>query len=383
MDFYKINLENEQEAKKLFDTIGADKTGSQILSKKSKLHTLYIKDLHVGAANILKQDALSIGADLAVPVGTILAKEKYVDAVLIGTTKHFEILSKKELAQPFGLKDLARKLKHFTNQEKRQIKIMGIINANDDSFFESSRFLGDDAIAKIDSMINDGADIVDIGGVSTRPGSEAVSEEEELQRVKPICDVVNKQKLYEKVIFSIDSFTPNVIEYALNSGFTIVNDVTGLANDEVAKITAKYDATIVIMHMQGQPKDMQHNPSYEDVMVDIDNFFKERIAKAKDFGIENIILDVGIGFGKTLEHNLTLLKNMEHFLHFGYEVLIGASRKSMIDKIIPTLTKERLAGTLAIHLDSLKRGASIVRCHDVKEHLQAIKVQEAILKGVN
>ncbi len=378
MDFYKINLENEQEAKKLFDTIGADKTGSQILSKKSKLHTLYIKDLHVGAANILKQDALSIGADLAVPVGTILAKEKYVDAVLIGTTKHFEILSKKELAQPFGLKDLARKLKHFTNQEKRQIKIMGIINANDDSFFESSRFLGDDAIAKIDSMINDGADIVDIGGVSTRPGSEAVSEEEELQRVKPICDVIKKQKLYEKVIFSIDSFTPNVIEYALNSGFTIVNDVTGLANDEIAKITAKYDATLVIMHMQGKPKDMQHNPNYENVMIELDQFFKERIAKAKAFGIHNIILDVGIGFGKTLEHNLILLKNMEHFLHFGYEVLIGASRKSMIDKIIPTPTEKRLAGTLAIHLDSLKRGASIVRCHDVKEHFQAIKVQEAI-----
>ncbi len=378
MDFYKINLENEQEAKKLFDTIGADKTGSQILSKKSKLHTLYIKDLHVGAANILKQDALSIGADLAVPVGTILAKEKYVDAVLIGTTKHFEILSKKELAQPFGLKDLARKLKHFTNQEKRQIKIMGIINANDDSFFESSRFLGDDAIAKIDSMINDGADIVDIGGVSTRPGSEAVSEEEELQRVKPICDVIKKQKLYEKVIFSIDSFTPNVIEYALNSGFTIVNDVTGLANDEIAKITAKYDATLVIMHMQGKPKDMQHNPNYENVMIELDQFFKERIAKAKEFGIQNIILDVGIGFGKTLEHNLILLKNMEHFLHFGYEVLIGASRKSMIDKIIPTPTEKRLAGTLAIHLDSLKRGASIVRCHDVKEHFQAIKVQEAI-----
>jgi dihydropteroate synthase len=256
---------------------------------------------------------------------------------------------------------------------------MGIINANDDSFFNQSRFMGDDAIEKIETMIQDGADIIDIGGVSTRPGSEAVDEKEELSRIKPICDIIKEKKLYEKVIFSIDSYTPSVIEYALKSGFTIVNDITGLANDEVAKLVAKYDATVIIMHMQGTPKDMQHNPSYKDVMYEVDDFFKERITKAKKFGIENIILDVGIGFGKTLEHNLTLLKNMEHFSHFGYEVLIGASRKSLIEKVIPnTPTSQRLPATLAIHLDSIRKGASIVRCHDVAEHYQAIKMQEAI-----
>jgi len=378
MDFYKIDLENELEAKKLFNKIGSDDTGSKIMAKKAKLHAIYIKDLHVGAANILKQDALSIGADLAVPMGTIIATDKYVDVILIGSTKHFEILSKKELSQPFGLKNLAYELKNFTTPNKHKTRIMGIINANDDSFFSGSRFVGNDAIEKIYAMIEDGADIIDIGGVSTRPGSEAVAETEELNRIKPICDVIKKNKLYEKVTFSIDSYTPSVIEYALQSGFTIVNDVTGLSNDEVASITAKYGATIVIMHMQGKPQNMQNNPTYNDLMIDIDTFFKERITKAKEFGIENIILDVGIGFGKTLEHNLTLLKNMNHFLHFGYEVLIGASRKSMIDKIIPTPTEQRLAGTLAIHLDSVKRGASIVRCHDVKEHKQALTVQQAI-----
>lgn len=381
MDFYKINLENELEAKKIFNKIGSDDTGSKIMAKKAKLHAIYIKDLHVGAANILKQDALSIGADLAVPMGTIIAQDKYVDVVLFGTTKHFEILSKKELAQPFGLKRLAQELQNFISLPQHKTKIMGIINANDDSFFSGSRFVGDDAISKIHSMIEDGAQIIDIGGVSTRPGSDAVTETEELNRIKPICDVIKKNKLYKKVTFSIDSFTPNVIEYALKSGFTIVNDVTGLSNDEVARVTAKYKATIVIMHMQGKPKNMQNNPTYNDLMIDIDNFFKERIAKAKEYGIENIILDIGIGFGKTLEHNLKLLKNMDHFLHFGYEVLIGASRKSIIDKITPTPTEQRLSGTLAIHLDSIKRGASIVRCHDVKEHFQAIKVQEAILQA--
>jgi dihydropteroate synthase len=380
MEFYKLDntcsIENTLE---LFQSIGSDDTGCKIISKKAKSHLLYIKNLHVGGANILKQDALSVGADLLVPMGVIIAREKYVDVILVGTTKHFEILSKKELAQPFGLKNLANELKSFVNTPEYKTKIMGIINANDDSFFENSRFKGDDAVEKIEAMIKDGADIIDIGGVSTRPGSDTVSESEELSRLKPICDTIKEKKLYEKIVFSIDSYTPSVIEYALQSGFTIVNDITGLANDEVAKITAKYDASIVIMHMQGKPKDMQNNPTYKDVMLDVDNFFKERIQKAKEFGIEKIILDVGIGFGKTLEHNLTLLKNMEHFRHFGYEVLIGASRKSLIEKVIPnTPTSQRLPATLTIHLDSVRKGASIVRCHDVKEHYQAIKMQEAI-----
>jgi dihydropteroate synthase len=257
-------------------------------------------------------------------------------------------------------------------------KIMGIINTNDDSFFKNSRFKGQDAINKINFIIEDGADIIDIGGVSTRPGSLEVSHEEELNRIKFICDIIKEKKLYEKVIFSIDSYTPCVIEYALKSGFTIVNDVTGLINDDIAKITAKYNASIIIMHMQGKPKDMQKNPIYNDVVSEVNEFFIRQIKKAKFFGIKNIILDVGIGFGKTLEHNLLLLKNMNFFLNLNCEILIAASRKSLITKIVPSIIEDRLSGTLAIHLDSINKGASIVRCHDVKEHYQAIKVQEAI-----
>lgn len=375
MYFYKIS---SNDYKKLFQKIGSDDLGAKIMAKKSDIHHLFIKDLHVGAANILKQDALSIGADLAVPIGTILAKDKYVDCVLIGTTKHFEILSKKELAQPFGLKTIAYELKSFTKKHNQKKQIMGIINANDDSFFQGSRFKNQDAILKIESMIKDGADIIDIGGVSSRPGSDEVSQEEELARIKPICDAIKKNELYKKVDFSIDSYSPMVVEYALKSRFIIVNDITGLQNDDIAKLVAQYGATIVIMHMKGKPKTMQNDVVYDDIIHEIDIFFKERIEKAEKFQIKNIILDVGIGFGKELEHNLVLLNNMEHFLHFGYEVLIAASRKSMIDKIIPTKTEDRLAGTLAIHLNSLKKGASIVRCHDVKEHYQAIKIEEAI-----
>ena len=376
MQVYKINS-NDYES--LYKDLGCENVGAKILNKKSHINTIYIKDLHTGAANILKQDALSIGADLAVPRGTILNTTKTVDAILIATNKHLEILSKKELSQPFGLKDLAKQLKSFIKVKNKKVKIMGVINANDDSFYSKSRFKSSDAINQINNMISQGANIIDIGAVSSKPGSVKVSVAEELNRIKDICDLIKENKLYQKVDFSIDSYTPEVVEYALKSGFKIVNDITGLKDENIAKLTAKYDASIVIMHMQGTPEIMQDNPKYDNVVLEVDQFFKNKIEVAKKYGIKNIILDIGIGFGKTLEHNLELLKNQEHFLHFGYEILLGASRKSMIEHIIPnTPVQNRLSGTIAIHLDGIKKGASIIRCHDVKEHFDAISVYEAI-----
>ncbi len=377
MDFYKIS---SNDFEKKFLELNCDKSGAKIMAKKSQLHHLYIKNMHVGAANILKQDALSIGAELAVPTGVITAKEKYVDGILIGTSKHFEILARKELSQPFGLKALAKELKSFIKPLNNKVQIMGVVNANDDSFFSGSRLKGEAAVKKMIQMKEDGADIIDLGGVSSRPGSAKVDPKEELARVKPIIDLISKEKLYNELEFSIDSYEPLVVDYALSNGFSITNDITGLANSEIAKITAKYDAKVVIMHMQGTPQDMQNDPKYDNVMLEVDQFFKERIAVAKDAGIkdEDIILDVGIGFGKTLEHNLMLLNNMDSFLHLGHEVLLGASRKSMIDKIVPSTPSERLPGTLAIHLEGINKGARIIRCHDVKEHFQAIKVHQAI-----
>ena len=375
MQTYKISI---NDAKRVFKELGCDVGGINILSKKTKLNTVHIKNMHVGAANILKQDALSIGADLAVPNGVIVARDKYVDAILIGTSKHFEILSKKELAQPFGLKELAKSLKNYINETNYKTKIMGVLNANEDSFFKNSRFDNKEASLRIEKMIEDGADIIDIGAVSSRPGSIAVEPKIELERLKDIVDTIYANKYYEKVDFSIDSYEPLVIDYVLNHGFNIVNDITGLQNDEVCRLTSKYNATAVIMHMQNDPQNMQQNPNYENVILEIDDFFKQRVEKVQSFGVNKIVLDVGIGFGKNLEHNLTLLKSLEHFKHFGYELLIGASRKSMINMIVPASIEDRLAGTLAIHLESIRNGASIIRCHDVKEHYQAIKVFEAI-----
>jgi len=377
---YIYKLGSISDKKKALKSLGVESGGVGIMAKKMELMYFFIKDLKCPAANILKQDALSIGADLAVPGGVILCEKEVYDCILIGTRKHMEILSKKELAQPFGLKSVATELKKFLAVKEKPTQIMGVINANDDSFFEGSRFQKEDANAQIKQMITDGADIIDIGAVSSRPGAASVSEPVELERIKSSCDAIASEKLYDKAIFSIDSYTPSVVEYALKSGFTLINDITGANDEAVIKLAVKYNAKLCIMHMQGTPQTMQENPSYEDVMVEVSSFFEERITKCEALGLErkNIILDVGIGFGKTLEHNLTLIKNMAHFKVFGCEVLVGASRKSMIDKIIKSTPEERLAGTLVLHIKAVENGASIVRCHDVKEHKQALAVFEKL-----
>ncbi len=377
---YLYRLGEMADKKAALKQLGVESGGIAIMAKKMELLYFYIKDLKTPAANILKQDALSIGAELAVPGGVITCEKPSYDCILIGTRKHMEILSRKELAQPFGLKEVAKTLQSFLKPRTYPLQIMGVLNANEDSFYGGSRFQGAEAIARIEQMIEEGVDIIDIGAVSSRPGAEPVSPQEELARIKPICDLIASERLYEKVTFSIDSYTPELIAYALQSGFGVVNDITGASDERVIELARKHDAKLCIMHMQGTPQTMQQNPRYDDVMVEVDRFFEERIAKCEALGLERgqLILDVGIGFGKTLEHNLTLIKNLCHFTRFGCEVLIGASRKSMIDKIIPTPTEQRLPGTLSLHLKAVENGANIVRCHDVAEHKQALAVWEAL-----
>jgi dihydropteroate synthase len=334
------------DVRKYLKEIGVDAGGLNIMSAKAQLYIVSIKALKSAGANILKQDALSIGADLAVPKGTVLATKEYVDCLLIGSKKHFKILSHKELTQPYGLKEVAHQLQIILKTEKpRHCKVMGVINANDDSFFEGSRFKASDAFKKIEEMIDDGAEIIDIGGVSSRP---------------------------------IDTYQPSVARYALERGFHIVNDIRGLESDELCKVIAEFDATAIIMHMKGRPDTMQDDPHYEDVLDEIYTFFQERISKAHLFGIKDIVLDMGIGFGKSLEDNLSLITHLEHFLRLRKPILVGASRKSLINTIDPSDVSERLGGTLALHLAAAKNGAGIIRVHDVKEHVQALRVQKAL-----
>jgi len=378
MNIYQVNIKNP---KTFLKELGVQKGGVTIMADKMEVLTFYIKELKTPAVNILKQDALSIGAELAVPSGVITCEREYYDCLLMGTRKQLKLLSHKVLAQPFGLKLIGSALQEFLKvPPSYPTKIMGVINANEDSFFVGSRFLATDAVAKIEQMIEEGAEIIDIGAVSSRPNAKVVDASTELERIRPICDAINAQKLYTQATFSIDSYTPEVVAYALESGFSLVNDITGGANDAVIALAVEHGAKLCIMHMQGTPQTMQKNPHYDDVMVELTAFFEERIAKCEALGLrrEDIILDVGIGFGKSLEHNLTLIRNMAHFRKFGCEILIGASRKSMIDAIIPTPVEARLAGTLTLHLKAIEHGASIVRCHDVKEHHQMLAILEKL-----
>jgi len=376
MDFYKINLHCANE---VFLKLGCEPAGANILAQKSDIIFIHIKNMHVGAANILKQDAISVGADLALPKGAIIAQDKFVDAILLANTREIKALIQKEQKQAFGLKAFGEDLKQFINQKNFDTRIMGVLNANEDSFFKDSRFCKKTASKRIEKMILDGADIVDIGAVSSRPGSTFISKDEEFERLKDVIDIIYKEKFYEKACFSLDSFRESILHHALDNGFSMINDITGLKDLAVATLASRYKASLVIMHMQNNPVIMQVNPEYENIILDLDDFFKQKIELATSCGVQDIILDVGIGFGKNIEHNLELITNLSHFKHFGYELLIGASRKSMINDIVTSKIEDRLAGSLAVHLQAVQNGASIIRCHDVKEHKQALKVQDALL----
>lgn len=378
MRLYRLGESRQRQ--EILAKLGVDKGGVAIMAEKMETLWILIRDLRTPGANILKQDALSIGADLAVPSGVITCETERVDALLIATRAQLRRLIRKASAQPFGLKKLAKALRGFLREEQGPARIMGVLNANDDSFYAGSRFLGDEAMNRIDAMIKEGAAIIDIGAVSSRPGAAEVSVQEELRRIRPLCEEIGKRRLFERALFSIDSYTPEVVDYALRSGFGLINDITGASDERLIDLAVEHDADYCIMHMQGTPQTMQRAPRYEDVTAEVDAFFDERIARCEARGLprEKILLDVGIGFGKSLEHNLTLLRNHRTFLRHGCELLIGASRKSMIDRIIPTPTEERLPGTLAIHLKAVENGATVVRCHDVAEHRQALAVWEAM-----
>jgi dihydropteroate synthase len=373
---YRIS--SETDIRDVFDFIEVDKIGSKIMAKKANLNRFFIKDIDVKAANILKQDALSIGAELACSKHCADFSKPTTNALLICNNKQLEILVKKESIQPFGLKKISSKLSLFVEKIDFKPQIMGVLNINSDSFFVQSRVGQSSFLDSVHKMIDDGADIIDVGGVSSRPGSTYPGEAEELLRVEPIFELIYKNKLYEKASFSADTFSPKVACAALESGFKIINDINGLKDDELARVIAQYSATVVMMHKKGDTKTMQENPKYDNTMLEIDSFFDERVEKAKSFGVSDIVLDVGIGFGKSLDDNLTVIKNLGSFMHFGLPLLIGASRKSMINDISPSIVEDRLAGTLSIHQKALDNGASIIRAHDVKEHRQMIEVWKKI-----
>tara|TARA_B100000073_G_scaffold290490_1_gene253226 strand:+ start:383 stop:1168 length:786 start_codon:yes stop_codon:yes gene_type:complete len=258
---------------------------------------------------------------------------------------------------------------------------MGVLNVTPDSFSDGGKFNRLDlAVKHIDSMLESGADIIDIGGESTKPGSDPVSIDEELNRVVPVISEIKKTN--NDVLISVDTYKSVVAKEAIQAGADIINDISGLAFDEdMATLLAKNDIPVIIMHIQGKPKTMQQKISYNDLINDIKQYFEKRCDYAIKSGIKknNIILDPGIGFGKTFSHNYKLLKNLKIFKNMSYPLLIGPSRKAFIGDALNLPPHERVEGTIATVVAGILNGANIVRVHDVKENKRAVTVTEKIL----
>ena len=256
-------------------------------------------------------------------------------------------------------------------------KVMGILNLTPDSFFDGGKFNAtDNALAQTDKMISEGAAIIDIGAVSTRPFAKHVTEAEEWNRLKNFLPKVRKK--YPETIISVDTYRSSIALKSINEGAEIINDISGGRFDEkIFRVIETHKVPYVMMHTQGYPRTMQKNPHYINVTDDIDKFFLLQIEKLKNLGIDkNIILDPGFGFGKTVEHNYQLLSNLKTFTKHGFPVLAGISRKSMINKVLETKPEEALNGTTALNMVALNNGAQILRVHDVKEAVETIKLFE-------
>ncbi len=261
--------------------------------------------------------------------------------------------------------------------------IMGVLNVTPDSFSDGGQFSdAHHAVKRGLEMVGEGADFIDVGGESTRPGSDPVSAEEEIARTAPVVETLAKQG----VIVSIDTSKPEVAKRALEAGAKIVNDVTGLGDESMRETCAEFGCTVCIMHMRGTPKTMQESPRYNDVVQEVAQQLSEAATEAIEAGVaaDKIWLDPGIGFGKTASHNLSLLHRLSEVCDLGHPVLVGVSRKSFIGQLLgedgkPAPVEDRLEGTLAAQVVSCVNGARIVRCHDVQEAVRSLRVASAIL----
>ncbi len=386
----------------LMKSIGVDPYGIKIMSSKSLHRVIYVQEVSSFVANILKQELLSLGADAAIPKQALF-KKTLVNLIIFATDSQLIRLLQKLQKQPTSLKKFSQELKlalkNFSQSNfKLRVKdkiisvnkplIMGILNVTKDSFsgdgildeikdkFSSEKYL----ITKIRLMLKDGASIIDIGAESTRPGSKSISCKEEINRLSPVLKVIKKE--FPKNTFSIDTYKPEVAKFALDRGVAIVNDITALESDSMAKLISKYKAGVILMHKKGTPFNMQKNPKYDDVIGEIYNFLKERVNKALDFGVkkDSIIIDPGIGFGKRTEDNLEIIKYLYQFKTIGLPILLGVSRKTFIGKITGIdLPKDRINGTLIANMFGVLNGANIIRVHDLDQNLMAIKLTQRII----
>ena len=261
-------------------------------------------------------------------------------------------------------------------------KIMGVLNVTPDSFYDGGVFSNEKKIlVQVEKMILDGADIIDVGGYSSKPGAKTISLEEEEKRVIPIIKLINKT--FNKVVISVDTFRSEIAEKSLDEGASIINDISGGDIDKnIYQIAYKYKAPYIMMHMKGIPSNMQNNPKYENINHEIIKDFSSKIDLAEKKGVSDIIIDPGFGFGKTIQHNYQILNNLKLYSVLKKPILVGMSRKSMIYKLLKTDPSKALNGTTSLNTIALINGANILRVHDVKEAKEIIKLYSFLKETV-
>lgn len=387
-----VTLDNLEEAKMALSQIGSDPGGIAHMIGKAIGRGIKLEQVPLWVAHILKQEMLSVGGDAAVHRNVIINKIDATDVLLLGTVRQLGQLASKILAQPFGLKKIGHDLKQLLvalePPKTRILKcrsmelmlgqrtlVMGILNLTPDSFSDGGRYSNiEEAVAQAKRMVAEGVDIIDIGAESTRPQHEEVSAEEEWRRLEPVLKTLLEQVA---IPISIDTYKASVAAKALEVGAHIINDVWGLQKDpDMAGVVGEYQAPVIVMHNQV-------GTTYHHLIGDMMSFLRGSIELAEAHGLagDQIIIDPGIGFGKTTEQNLEVMARLAEFRTLGHPVLLGTSRKSMIGKTLNLTVDERLEGTLATSVLGVVAGVDIIRVHDVQANCRAIQMTDAIVRG--
>ena len=394
-----LHLTSEKEAIDALKGADVDPYGIQAMLPKMFHLNIVLDGLECRVANIIKQEMLSLGGDAAVARGTVACSVARSDVILMGTLKQMQRFAEKISAQPFGLGAISERLREILKNvfadsfllrtPRREIilgertLIMGIINVTPDSFSDGGRFESPEkAVEEGIRMAEEGADILDIVGESTRPGSDPVSPEEEMRRVIP---VIRALALRTDLPLSVDTMKASVARKALAEGAEIVNDVSAMGSDEaMAKVVADAGAAVVLMHMRGMPKSMQVGDlAYHSLRGEIIAYLRKRIERAGDAGIDptQIMVDPGLGFGKTAADNMRLIRYLREFRILGRPILVGASRKAFIGRVTGGTPVERVEGTAAAVTAAIVNGGQVIRVHDVPMMKKVAAVADSILRA--
>ena len=387
-----ITINNKKEAKEHIQSVGSDLRGIKLMAPKGVLRALKLYEISVPAASIIKQEMLAVGGDAALNRGVINNTVEKTDVLLMGTLKQYEQVIHKLRMQPFGLPQLAEDIKvALSNKEYRvprelrcrdksliigeRTLVMGILNLTPDSFSDGGSFNQiDKAVKHAYQLIEDGADILDIGAESTRPQADPVDAAEEIARLKPVLKKLVKEI---PVPISVDTYKSQVAKEVLELGAQIINDVWGFKKDrEIANVCARYpDVPVILMHNQ-------NGTDYQELMGDLIGALVESIDIAEKAGVapENIIIDPGIGFGKDTDQNLEVMNSLDELVSLGKTILLGTSRKSLIGNTLQLPVTERLEGTAATLTLGIAKGVDIVRVHDVKEMARVVKMTDAMVR---